>query len=56
MVLPLLLSTASLAAPPGKPTQARAEKGRPLHEHGARGFCELLMDVQRFDLKLFGNQ
>ena len=40
----------------GDATQATAEKGRALLEHGARGFCELLMDVQRFDLKLFGNQ
>ena len=33
-----------------------AEKGRALLDHGARAFCELLADVEKFDLKQFGNQ
>ena len=33
----------------GDATQASAEKGRLLLEHGARAFCELLADVDRFD-------
>jgi creatinine amidohydrolase len=40
----------------GDATQASAEKGRALLEHGARAFCELLQDVEKFDLKQFGNQ
>jgi creatinine amidohydrolase len=35
----------------GDATQATAEKGRTLLEHGARAFCELLAEVERFDLK-----
>lgn len=34
----------------GDATQASAEKGRQLLDHGARAFCELLADVDRFDL------
>jgi creatinine amidohydrolase len=33
----------------GDATQASAEKGERLLEHGARAFCELLADVARFD-------
>jgi creatinine amidohydrolase len=33
----------------GDATQASAEKGERLLEHGARAFCELLADVDRFD-------
>lgn len=40
----------------GDATQATADKGRALLEHGARAFCELLQDVEKFDLKQFGNQ
>ncbi len=40
----------------GDATQASAEKGRALLDHGARAFCELLADVEKFDMKLFGNQ
>jgi creatinine amidohydrolase len=35
----------------GDATQASAEKGRRLIDHGARGFCELLVDVDNFDVK-----
>jgi creatinine amidohydrolase len=34
----------------GDATQASAEKGRLLIDHGAAAFCELLADVDRFDL------
>jgi creatinine amidohydrolase len=34
----------------GDATQANAEKGERLIEHGARGFCELLEDVDKFDV------
>jgi creatinine amidohydrolase len=34
----------------GDATQASAEKGERLIEHGARGFVDLLADVDRFDL------
>src|SRR5947209_2530359 len=34
----------------GDATLASAEKGERLLEHGARAFCELLQDVDRFDL------
>jgi len=34
----------------GDPTLASAEKGRAALDHGARGFVELLHDVDRFDL------
>ena len=33
----------------GDATQASAEKGERLLEHGARAFCELLADMDRFD-------
>jgi creatinine amidohydrolase len=33
----------------GNATAANAEKGRQLLDHGARAFCELLADVDRFD-------
>jgi creatinine amidohydrolase len=33
----------------GDATQASAEKGERLLDHGARAFCELLADVDRFD-------
>ncbi len=35
----------------GDATQASAEKGDKLIEHGARAFCELLLDVDKFDVK-----
>jgi creatinine amidohydrolase len=34
----------------GDATQASAEKGRRLIDHGARAFCELLADVDKFDV------
>jgi creatinine amidohydrolase len=36
----------------GDATQASAEKGRRLIDHGARAFCELLLDVDKFDVKM----
>jgi creatinine amidohydrolase len=38
----------------GDATQASAEKGRQLIDHGARAFCDLLDDVDRFDLAALG--
>ncbi|ABD86144.1 creatininase family protein [Rhodopseudomonas palustris] len=38
----------------GDATKASAEAGRQLIAHGARAFCELLEDVDRFDLTTFG--
>jgi len=35
----------------GDATQASAEKGEKLLDHGARAFCELLADVDNFDVK-----
>ena len=35
----------------GDATQASAEKGEKLLDHGARAFCELLEDVDNFDVK-----
>src|SRR6478609_1885144 len=35
----------------GDATKASAEKGEKLLDHGARGFCELLEDVDNFDVK-----
>ena len=35
----------------GDATQGSAEKGEQLIEHGARAFCELLADVNNFDVK-----
>jgi creatinine amidohydrolase len=40
----------------GDATQASADKGRALLDHGARAFCELLAEVEIFDLKRSGNQ
>jgi creatinine amidohydrolase len=40
----------------GDATQASADKGRKLLDFGARAFCELLADVENFDMKRFGNQ
>jgi creatinine amidohydrolase len=34
----------------GDATQASAEKGELLLDHGARAFCELLADVDNFDV------
>ena len=34
-------------------TKATAEKGEQLLDHGARAFCELLDDVDKFDPELF---
>lgn len=39
----------------GDATKASAQAGRQLIEHGARAFCELLDDVDRFDLAHFGH-
>jgi creatinine amidohydrolase len=39
----------------GDATQATAEKGERLLDHGARAFCELLSDVDRFDPKALSN-
>jgi creatinine amidohydrolase len=36
----------------GDATQASADKGRALLDHGARAFCELLQEIEKFDLKL----
>jgi creatinine amidohydrolase len=40
----------------GDATQASAEKGERLIDQGARVFCELLDDVDRFDLQLLSNR
>jgi creatinine amidohydrolase len=40
----------------GDATLASAEKGERLIDQGARAFCELLADVDRFDLKLLSNR
>ena len=39
----------------GDATQASAEKGELLLDHGARAFCELLADVHQFDPKTFSD-
>jgi creatinine amidohydrolase len=39
----------------GDATQASAEKGECLLDHGARAFCELLADVDRFDMHALTN-
>ena len=39
----------------GDATQASAEKGERLIDQGARAFCELLADVDRFDPQLLSN-
>jgi creatinine amidohydrolase len=40
----------------GDATQATPEKGERLIEQGAQSFCELLADVDRFDLRLLSNR
>jgi creatinine amidohydrolase len=40
----------------GDATQASAEKGEKLLDHGARAFCELLADVDNFDVKRLGGK
>jgi creatinine amidohydrolase len=40
----------------GDATQATANKGEALLDHGARAFCELLADVDRFDLAALTNR
>jgi len=40
----------------GDATQGTAEKGRQLIDHGARAFCELLADVDKFDAKTLGGR
>jgi creatinine amidohydrolase len=40
----------------GDATAASAEKGRQLLDHGARAFCELLADMDRFDLAALANR
>ncbi len=37
----------------GDATQASAEKGQRLLDHGAAAFCELLADVDKFDPEAF---
>jgi creatinine amidohydrolase len=39
----------------GDATTASAEKGQRLLDHGARAFCELLADVDNFDVKSLSN-
>ena len=39
----------------GRPTQASAEKGEQLIDHGARAFCELLADVDRLTVRRLSN-
>jgi creatinine amidohydrolase len=39
----------------GDATRGSAEKGERLIDQGARAFCELLADVEKFDLKKLGN-
>jgi creatinine amidohydrolase len=40
----------------GDATQAAPEKGERLIDQGAKAFCELLAEVDRFDLKLLSNR
>jgi len=40
----------------GDATKATAEKGEKLLDHGARAFCELLADVDKFDPAMFRGQ
>jgi creatinine amidohydrolase len=40
----------------GDATMASAEKGERLIEHGARAFCELLADVEKFDPEAFSER
>ncbi len=39
----------------GDATMASAEKGERLLDHGARAFCELLADVDKFDAELLSS-
>jgi len=39
----------------GDATLASADKGRQLIDHGARAFCELLADADRFDIEMLHN-
>ena len=39
----------------GDATQASVEKGERLLDQGARAFCELLADVDKFDPKMLSN-
>lgn len=39
----------------GDATQASADKGEALLAHGARAFCELLADIDKFDLTTLGD-
>jgi creatinine amidohydrolase len=39
----------------GDATQGSAEKGQRLLDHGAAAFCELLADVDKFDLAGLSN-
>ena len=39
----------------GDATLASAEKGERLLDHGARAFCELLADVDNFDVRKLAN-
>lgn len=45
----------NLAGAVGDARQASAEKGERLLEHGARAFCELLRDVDNFDVRKLGS-
>ena len=40
----------------GDATQASAEKGQRLLDHGARAFCELLADLDKFDPQTFSDR
>lgn len=40
----------------GDATQASAEKGQQLLDHGAGAFCELLADIHKFDLAALANR
>jgi len=40
----------------GDATQASAEKGERLIDQGAKAFCELLAEVDRFDIQQFSNR
>ena len=40
----------------GDATKASADKGEQLLDHGARAFCELLADVDNFDVKQAGGR
>ncbi len=40
----------------GDATQASAEKGHRLIDHGAKAFCELLADVDKFDSAVLKNR